>query len=151
MEEIKELHSLQLEWGCITNLMNKISDITDQIEGGWPELIDMVADAASEEGGHKDPVSAFFHLYGFLFRLYYRLKANPARRDLNKYESLDWGSFHEPVYIISDYDYHAFKWAIESGFGDRIDNNQIIIPREKLTDNQQRLFNKRCSLDKTAL
>lgn len=54
MEEIKQLHSLNLEWGCITNLMDKISTIEDSIEGGWQELVDMVADAMTEEGEEKD-------------------------------------------------------------------------------------------------
>lgn len=49
MEEITKLHSLNLEWGCITNLLDKISDFEEKIEGGWPELIDMVVDAVSEE------------------------------------------------------------------------------------------------------
>lgn len=151
MEEISALHNLNLEWGCITNLMNKISEIEGTIEGGWSELIDMVADAVTIEGEKKDPASTFFNLYGFLFRLYYRLKTNPTKRDLNKYESTDWGTSHEPVYIISNYDYHAFVWAIGSGFGDQIDNERIIIPKDKLTTNQQRLFDKRCKLERMAI
>lgn len=49
MEEIKTLHEINIEWGCITNLMDKISDIEEKIEGGWPELIEMVADAVDED------------------------------------------------------------------------------------------------------
>ena len=32
MEEIQALHNLNLEWGCITNLMDKISEIEDKLD-----------------------------------------------------------------------------------------------------------------------
>lgn len=144
MDDIAELHNLNLEWGCITNLMDKITTIEDKIEGGWPELIDMVADAMAEEGELKDPVSAFFNLYGFLFHLLYRLKVNSTPRPFNKYEHLGWGTMEEDVFVISDYNYDTFKWALKSGFNDRIDNDRIIIPVDKLTTKQRAAFDRRC-------
>lgn len=140
MEEIKILHDLNLEWGCITNLMDKIIAIEGQIEGGWPELGDMLGDAMTEEGCNKDPVSAFFHLYGFMFHLYFRLKANPTKQPFNRF------SYDERTsqYYITNYDYKLYKWAIEKGFKEWIDNLTIIIPKEKLTDKEIASMDERC-------
>ena len=139
MNETKKMHDVQIEWGCITNLMNKISDIEDKIEGGWPELVDMIADAVTEEGEKKDPVSAFFDLYQFLWRLYYRLKTNPEKRPFNQYYKGEDG-----VYWIENYNYTALKWAIGQGFTQEIDNNAIKIRGDKLTDKQRQAMSRRC-------
>lgn len=138
MEEISKLHDIALEWGCLTNLMDKISNVEDTIEGGWPELIDMVADAVTEEAGNKDPSSAFFMLYQFLWRLYYRIKVNPVKDKFNKYSKV------KDSYWIGNYDYAVLKWAVKSGFTAEIDNLTIKIPEEKLTDKQRQAFNRRC-------
>lgn len=147
MDELTEMHSLNLEWGCITNLVNRITTIEDSIEGGWPELVDMVGDAMTTEGSTKDPASVFFNLYGFFFHLVYRLKTHPERKPFNQYSHVEWGTSKEDVYLIENYDYEAFKWALKSGFGDRIDNHRIIIPAKKLTDSQHKAFDKRCKRD----
>lgn len=139
MDEITKLHNLNLEWGCITNLMDKISDIEDTIEGGWPELIDMVADAVTEEGENKDPASAFFNLYHYLWRLYYRIKANPIKRSFNQYYK-----GQDDKYWITNYDFAIFKWARACGFGEGIDNLSIQIPADKLSDKQRRALDRRC-------
>lgn len=144
MEEIKKMHDLDIEWGCITNLMDKISNLEDRIEGGWPELIDMVGDAVTEEGENKDPASAFFNLYAFLWHLYYRIKTHPEKKAFNIYEHTEWGTSKEDIYLIENYDYAAFKWAVKSGFSDRIDNDRIIISADKLTTKQQKAFDHRC-------
>lgn len=144
MEESENFHDLNIEWGCITNLLDKIVNFEDKIDGGWPELVDMVSDAMTEEGSLKDPTSAFFNLYSFMFRLYYRLKANPEKEKFNIYEHTIWGSKKEDVYIIRNYDYSVFKWALKFGFTDRIDNYKVIVPKDKLTTTQQRAFQHRC-------
>lgn len=138
MDEIEKMHSLNLEWGNITNLMDKISDIEDKIEGGWPELVDMIADAVTEEGENKDPAAAFFGLYQFLWRLYYRLKANPEKRPFNQYRKMG------DDYWIENYNYTALKWAIEQGFTQEIDNNLIKIQGGKLTNKQRQAMDRRC-------
>ena len=140
MEEITKLHNLNLEWGCITNLMDKISSIEDRIEGGWPELIDMVVDAMSEEGEAKrDPADLFFDLYQFYFRLYYRLKMNSEKRPFNTIKK----SEDEDAFILSNYDYTTFKWVKAIGCGDRISNDYVIIPTNKLSDKQRRAFERK--------
>lgn len=140
MEEITALHNLNLEWGCVTNLLDKITSIEDKIEGGWPELIDMVADAMTEEGGKKDPASVFFNLYGFMFRLYYRIKDNPVKQPFNRFsydEKNRW-------FMIQNYDYKTFVWAVSKGLGDGITNSYMTIPEEKLNDKQIALLKRRC-------
>lgn len=147
MEEINEVHSLQLEWGAVTNLADRISLLEDKIEGGWPELIDMIADAMTDSSG-EPPEKIFFYLYAFMFRVYYRVKHNLERRPLNVYSREEWGSEKEEVYIISNYDFSVFKWAIDSGFVDRLSNERVIIPVDKLTTKQQHAFDRRCGKGK---
>lgn len=140
MDEIKKLHELNLEWGCITNLLDKISSLEDKIDGGWPELIDMVADAMTLEAMNKNPVTAFFNLYGFMWRLYYRVKANPVKQPFNKFsydEKNQW-------FVITNYDYKTYCWAVEKMLGSGISNGYITIPEEKLSDKQIALFKRRC-------
>ena len=84
MDELNELKTRSLEWGCICNLINKIGDIEENIDGHWDELLDMIADVIHEEGEEKDPTKLFFDVYEFFFRLYYRLRDNPAKRDFNQ-------------------------------------------------------------------
>lgn len=140
MEEITALHSLNLEWGCVTNLLDKIISIEDKIEGGWPELIDMVADSMTEEGEKKDPVSVFFNLYGFMFRLYYRIKYDPVRQPFNR------ASYNEKnkLFTIDNYDYKTFVWAIDNGLSGGISNSHITIPEEKLSKKQIERLKMKC-------
>lgn len=140
MEEIKELHQLNIEWGCITNLFDRICSLEDKIEGGWPELVDMVGDAMTEEGMNNDPVSAFFNLYGFMWRLYYRVKANPVKQPFNRHsydEKNGW-------FMITNYDYKAYTWAVKNKLGEGISNGYMTIPEEKLDSKQVALFKRRC-------
>lgn len=138
MEEIQELHNLSLEWGCITNLLDRISLIEEKIEGGWPELIDMVSDAITEEGGNKEPDKVFFYLYGYLFHLLYRLKRNPEKCPFNQY------SDHGDEFWITNYNYAIFKWAVAKGFTDEIDNLVIKIKKSNLTSSELKTLEKRC-------
>lgn len=143
MEEIQALHNLNLEWGCITNLLDKIGDIEDKIEGGWEELIDMMADAVDEEGMAKTPPEElFFNLYQFLFRLYHRLKVNPEVREFNQISKVTVAG--KNFYRVTNYNYQNFKWAKVNGFADTITNDFIDIDECKLTDKQRRAFDRRC-------
>ena len=137
MEEINEIHSTSLEWGAITNLIDRISDIEEKIDGHWDSLINMIADVITEEGQSKDPASIFFCIYQFMFRLYYRLRENPAKRDFNILSKIQDG------FRITNYDYKTFKWAINGGFIMTINNNYIDLPLEKLTTNQILTFERR--------
>lgn len=141
MEEITELHTRSLEWGCICNLIDKISEIENNIEGHWNELCNMIADVISQEGQEKNPEVIFFDLYEFFFRLYYRLRDNPTKRDFNQISKLDIAG--KEVYRVTNYDYKTFKWARTGGFINGVSNDYIDLPADKLTTNQRRAFDRR--------
>lgn len=141
MEEINEIHTRDLEWGCICNLMDKTEEIEEKIEGHWDELIDMMVDAYSMNDMEKDPSVLFFDLYQFFFRLYYRLRNNPTKRAFNQVSKLNIAG--KEVYRITNYDYKTFKWAKSGGFIETISNDCIDLPVEKLTTNQRRAFDRR--------
>lgn len=141
MEEIAELHSRSLEWGCICNLIDKIGEIEESIDGHWDELCDMVADVIEEEGQEKNPEKIFFTIYEFFFRLYYRLRANPTKRAFNQIEKIDISG--KEVYRITNYDYKTFKWAKSGGLMDGVSNDYMDLPSDKLTTNQRRAFERR--------
>lgn len=144
MEELSQLNQLSLAWGSISNVVDRIIAIEEGIDGGWPELVDMVGDAMTEEGENKDPASTFLNLYGFLYHLLFRLKADNSPRVFNKYEHIEWGTLKEDVFVITNYDYKVFKWARKAGYNDRIDNERIIIAANKLTSEQRRALDRRC-------
>lgn len=141
MEEIKDLHTTSLEWGCVCNLIDKISNIEEEIEGHWDELLNMVADMVTEESTKKDPAEVFFDVYQYCFRLYYRLRANPEKRPFNQIsKAIITG---KEVYRVTNYDYKTFKWAMANGFVATISNDYIDLPADKLSDNQRRAFDRR--------
>ena len=140
MEEIKNLHEINLEWGCVTNLINKIGDIEEQIDGHWDELLNMIADIIDKEG-KESPEKIFFDIYAFFFRLYYRLRANPTKRPFNMVDKITVAG--KEVYRITNYDYNTFKWARSEGFINEVSNDCIDLPANKLTDNQRRGFDRR--------
>ena len=143
MEEINELHTRSLEWGCVCNLIDKIGDIEENIDGHWDELLNMVADVITVESSIKNPETIFFNLYEFFFRLYYRLRSNPVKRDFNQVDKLEIAG--KEFYRITNYDYKTFKWARTGGFLEWVNNDYIDLPADKLTTNQRRAFDRRCT------
>lgn len=141
MEEITDLHTVSLEWGCVCNLIDKISDIEDKMDGHWDELCDMIADMIDQEGREKNPETIFFGIYQFCFHLYYRLRNNPTKRDFNQVSKTNIAG--KEVYRITNYDYKTFKWAKSGGFIDGVSNDYMDLPADKLTTNQRRAFDRR--------
>lgn len=141
MEEINEIHTQNLEWGCVANLVNKIAELEETMDGHWDELLDMIADVIDQEGREPDPSKVFFDIYQFFFRLYYRLRINPTKRDFNQISKTNISG--KEFYIITNYDYKTFKWAKAEGFIGRLSNDYIYLPTEKLTTNQRRAFDRR--------
>ena len=142
MEEIERMHMLNIEWGCITNLMNKIGDLEEAIDGGWPELVSMIADAVDEEDSRKAPESELFlNLFEYFWRLYYRLKANKEVREFNTVDKVT--ALGKETYRITNYDYHTYKWAKGGGFGSTISNDFIDMQADKLPDDIKRGLDKR--------
>lgn len=141
MEEIDEIHNRSLEWGCIANLIDKISSVEEKIEGHWDELLNMIADMITQEGGEKDATKVFFDVYAFCFRLYYRLRSNPTKRAFNQISKTNIAG--KEIYRITNYDYKTFKWARTGGFIDGVSNDYMDLPADKLTTNQRRAFDRR--------
>ena len=141
MEEITELHTRSMEWGCVCNLIDRISKIEEDIEGHWDELLDMIADIINQEGREDNPEKIFFNLYDFFFRLYYRLRSNPVKRPFNTVSKISIAG--KEVYRITNYDYKTYKWAKCGGFMDGISVDYMDLPADKLTTNQRRAFDRR--------
>lgn len=141
MEEINELHTRSLEWGCVCNLIDKIGEIEEKMDGHWDELLDMIADMVDKEGREKDPTVIFFDVYQYCFRLYYRLRANLTKRKFNQVDKINIAG--KEVYRITNYDYKTFKWARSGGFIEGVSNDYIDLPEDKLTTNQRRAFDRR--------
>ena len=141
MEEINELHTRSLEWGCVCNLIDKIGELEESIDGHWDKLLNMIADVISEEGNEKDPSVIFFTIYEFFFRLYYRIRSNPIKREFNQISKITVAG--EEVYRITNYDYKTFKWAKSGGFIGGVSNDYIDLPDKKLTVNQRRSLDRR--------
>lgn len=141
MEEIEEIHTRSLEWGCVCNLIDRITVIEDGMDGHWDELLNMIADVITDEGSEKNPATIFFDLYEFFFRLYYRLRSNPVKREFNQVTKTSIAG--KEVYRVTNYDYKTFKWARLGGFLDGVNNDYIDLPADKLTTNQQRSFERR--------
>ena len=141
MEEIEELHTKSLEWGCVTNLINKIAELEETIDGHWDELLDMIADVIDQEGREPDSSKVFFDIYQFFFRLYYRLRIDPTKRSFNQISKTNISG--KEVYRITNYDYKTFKWARTGGFIDGVSNDYMDLPADKLTTNQRRALDRR--------
>lgn len=141
MDEIKELHTRNLEWGCICNLVDKISEIEDKMEGHWDELIDMVATAITDEQDNKDPETLFFNFYEYMFRLYYRLRNNPTKRPFNQMSKTEING--ETVYRITNYDYNTFKWAKKMGYLNMVGNDYIDFHAKEMSGSLVRTFERR--------
>ena len=129
MEEITDLHTVSLEWGCVCSLIDKIGAIEDGMDGHWDELCDMIADMVDQEGREKDPTKIFFDVYAFCFRLYYRLRANPVKRDFNQVSKISIAG--KEAYRITNYDYKTFKWARTGGFIEGVSNHYMDLPADK--------------------
>lgn len=143
--DTRQNQGVAIEWGCLMNLMDKIGNIEDNIEGGWIELADMVAEAMDREWNeHKEDTEAmFFLLYEFLWRLYYRLKTNPSKRKFNivREHTISNG---EEGFAIYNYNYDTYRWARDGGLLDTISNDFIYVPSDKLTPKQRKTMEKRC-------
>lgn len=143
MDEINQMHQVNIDWGCVANLMDKIGNIEDSLEEGWPELADMVVDAVYEESNRRvSPEHVFFNLNEYFWRLYYRLKANSEPRKFNKIVKTTIEG--KELYRIHNYDYQMYKWAKAGGFANTITNDYIDVYANKLSDKQRRAFGRRC-------
>lgn len=146
MEETSVKRQSELAWGSIANIVDKISDEEEKIDGGWPELIDMVADAMTEEGSVKSTTNSFVNLFNFLYHVLFRVKESPIKREFNMVSKLKIDG--KEVYRINNYDYKSFKWAKSEGLASSVKNDYLDLPIEKLTGSQRRALDERCGKGK---
>lgn len=141
MGELSQRRQSELAWGSIANLADKISDIEENIDGGWDELIDVVADAMTEEGTTHSTAVTFSYLFNFMYRLLSRLKANPIKRGFNQISKATTEG--KEAYRITNYDYKAFKWAKSEDLIGKIEDDYIDLPSDKLSDKVRLILDHR--------
>ena len=152
MTEIKEIHNLSLEWGAVLNLATRIADIEDKI-GPWDDLTNMVASLLDS---HKTsaPETLATRVYPFLFRLYFRLKGFSAPVPFNQVsrfsqlvpdEEHSQYSDKQDGFLISNYSYSTYEWALPLEVDRFIENNSLWVPCSKLTPAQIKRLDKQAN------
>lgn len=149
MAEINEIHNLSLEWGAVLNLATRIADIEEKI-GPWDDLANLVA-SLLDNHRTSSPEALAKNVYPYLFRLYFRLKSYSKPSPFNK---ISLASRAVPMsdnaqytdeqegYLISNYDFKTYTWAKELQLDDFISNNELWVPKGRLTSAQIQRFDK---------
>ena len=141
MEDLAKSRQMDLAWGSIDNLVLKIVDIENGIQGGWPELIEMVGNTLEDTSEDSNLFELFSVLFTFMYHLLFRLKANPTKRAFNQVSVENIAG--KEVYRITNYDYNAFKWAKSKKLIASVNDDCLDLPKDKLTESQQRAFDRR--------
>lgn len=140
MAEINEIHDLSLEWGALLNLAMRIADIEERI-GPWDDLTNMVA-SLLDNHRTSSPEALASQVYPYLFRLYFRLRSFSTPIPFNKVSRsaksvpISEGSQYkdaQPGFLISNYDFATYRWALALQQDDFISNNELWIPESVLT------------------
>lgn len=142
MEENSQNRQTELAWGSVSNLIDKISEIEETIDGGWDDLVEMVADTIAEEGTVKSSSVIFSYVFNFMYNLLFRLESNPTKRDFNIISKTKIDE--KDAFKIENYDYKSFKWAKEKELAFKIDKDSLYILEDKLSESQKKSFNNRC-------
>ena len=142
MQETSQNRQTELAWGSVSNLIDKISDIEETIDGGWDDLVEMVADIITEEGTVKSSSVIFSYVFNFMYNLLFRLESNPVKRDFNIISKTKIDG--KDAFKIENYDYKSFKWAKENELAFKIDKDSLYILEDKLSEPQKKSFNNRC-------
>lgn len=141
-DEPAEINNRTLQWGAVANLIDKISDIENSIDGGWDELVEMVSDAIVRTEYDEDMTRVFVLLFQYLYRLLFRLKRQPIRRRFDLIEETT-----DSVAIIN-YSYTAYKWAKENKLIKSITDDRLELLGDKLTNKQLSGLKARARKDK---
>lgn len=140
MSEINEIHNLSLEWGAVLNLATRIADIEERI-GPWDDLTNLVASLLDNHRTSSPEVLAS-QVYPYLFRLYFRLRSFSAPVPFNKVSRTtrpvpvsDGSQYKEdqPGFLISNYDFATYRWALSLRQDNFISNNELWMPESALT------------------
>ena len=139
-DEIKETRDHL--WGSISTKIDKIEEEADRL--GWNAIIDMVADAFMD-GNEMEPLELFLYLYQFMFRLLYRLKVMDKPEPFNQISLTTRLIDHQDkeFYMVKNFDYRMFKWAIRKNFAYYMTNSWFLIPISELSTSEKRNFEKR--------
>lgn len=139
-DEIKETR--EHLWGSISVKIDKVEEEADRLK--WNEIIDMVADAFND-ANELEPMALFLIMYQFMFRLLYRLKVMSSPEPFNQVSRTTRLENHEDkeFYMVKNYDYRMFKWAIRKNFAEHMTNSWFLIPISELSASERRNFEKR--------
>lgn len=143
MTELNEIHNLSLEWGAVLNIATRLADIEANI-GPWDDLTNLVA-SLLDSSRTSTPEALATQVYPFLLRLYFRIKSFDTPRPFNRVSTSDRSvpdpnrpqySDIQPGFLVSNYDFATYRWAIALHQEDFIDNNSLWVPRSALTPAQ---------------
>lgn len=139
-DEIKETR--EHLWGSISNKIEKIEEEADRI--GWNAIVDIVA-STFDDANEMEPLELFLYLYQFMFRLLYRLKAMDKPEPFNQISKTTRLENHNDreFYMVKNYDYKMFKWAIRKNFAYYMTNSWFLIPIDELSASEKHNFEKR--------
>ena len=87
----------------------------------------------------------FLYLYQLMFRLLYRLKAMEKPEPFNQISTTTRFVDHEDkeFYMIKNFDYRMFKWAIRKNFAYYMTNSWFLVPIDELSASEKHNFEKR--------
>lgn len=137
LEKIKKEDEL-MGWGTASTLLAKASDLAEQM--GRDDIFNMLSDSFDLMENAKG-AEAFFNVFQFCYRIYYRMKVLDKDMPLNRVTLERRGT--DDVYVVSNYDYKMFLWAKSKGFGDTINNLQFTVSPSSLTPAEAKRFSQR--------
>ena len=110
-------------WKQVSNLCAEICELNESLETMMSSAFDQI-ERENREGKDK---------YGmpFLNRVKARAEAISELPEPNTVSKIEREG--EPWFMIRNYDYLTFKWAIKNGFGPWIDCNVIYVQKSKLS------------------
>lgn len=131
-------------WGTVASLLSDAADLA--LQKDRDDIFNMISESFDEFEKIDDPAELFMTAFQFAFRVYHRMRIIDKDMPLNRVvlqERIEPKVGGIDVYLISNYDYKTFIWARKRGFGDRIDNNNIVVPAEQLTPAERARFDKK--------
>lgn len=153
MTELNEIHNLSLEWGAVLNIATRLADIEARI-GPWDDLTNLVA-SLLDSSKTSTPEALATQTYPFLLRLYFRLKSFDSPKPFNRVSistrlvpDPDSPQYSSPQdgFLISNYDFNTYRWAISLKQRDFISNNELWVPKSVLTPAQIKRLEKEANV-----
>lgn len=137
-------------YGECAYLLDKIFDKTEEM-GGWDELINMLA--CIDDIKFKTEQELYSYYYKFIRNVYWRIHSweepQPFNRITKQQVALSVSNDAVPKakladgYLIWNYDYKVFRWALERGLTYGMSTGGIEVPASLLTPAQIEHYNKK--------